>query len=149
MRRNASTAGFTLAEMLVVLTLIALLASISLPLFNRSRPVKSEAQLIAAMLKSARLHAISSNVEATFEANMQKKTIVASGANEQLELSASTKLTMTTAREEAEFDRGIIRFFPDGTSTGGKLTLVDEHGGIAIQVHWLTGRIQLDATRPE
>jgi general secretion pathway protein H len=148
-RRIASTDGFTLAEMLVVLALIALLAGASFPLVNRSRDLKREAQLIAAMLKSARLHAISGNVEATFEADMQKKAIVASGASEQLELSATTKVTMTTAREEVEFNRGIIRFFPDGTSTGGKLTLMNEHGAIAIEVHWLTGRIHLDAIRPE
>jgi general secretion pathway protein H len=143
-RRIASAEGFTLAEMLVVLALFALMVSVSLPLVSRSSHIRREAQLIAAMLKSARLHAISRNVETTFEADMPNKKLAASGVNEPLKLAANTKLTMTTAREEAESERGRIRFFPDGTSTGGNLILMDGHHRIAIKVHWLTGRIELN-----
>lgn len=135
--------------MLAVLTLIALIASVSLPLVGGSKDIKKEAQLIAAMLKSARLHAISGNVEATFEADVQNKRMAASGVNEPLELSAHTKFTMTTAREEVESERGRIRFFPDGSSTGGELTLMDDRRGVAVKVHWLTGRIDLYDVSPK
>lgn len=41
--------------------------------------------------------------------------------------------------------RGTIRFFPDGSSTGGRLILSYRGHGYQIGVSWLTGRIALAA----
>jgi general secretion pathway protein H len=48
---------------------------------------------------------------------------------------------MLTARQEVQNERGYIRFFPDGSSTGGSITLRQGKREIAVQVQWLSGRI--------
>jgi general secretion pathway protein H len=36
---------------------------------------------------------------------------------------------------------GEIRFFPDGSSTGGEITLAGGNAHRYVQVDWLTGRV--------
>ena len=47
------------------------------------------------------------------------------------------------ARMEQIDDRvGAIRFYPDGSATGGRITLVRPGGGgVHLQVNWLLGRV--------
>ena len=39
---------------------------------------------------------------------------------------------------------GAIRFFPDGSSTGGEIMLAGAAGTFFVRVDWLTGRIRID-----
>jgi general secretion pathway protein H len=38
-----------------------------------------------------------------------------------------------------------IRFFADGSSTGGRITLEREHAAWKIDINWLTGQIELES----
>ena len=49
----------------------------------------------------------------------------------------------TAQRELVGAKRGGIRFFPDGTSTGGRVTLRREGLRTEVGVEWLTGRIRV------
>ena len=40
----------------------------------------------------------------------------------------------------------VITFYPDGSSTGGRVTLRDEDNGYVVDVDWLTGRIDVRET---
>ena len=42
-----------------------------------------------------------------------------------------------------EFGAGGIRFFPDGTSTGGGIEIVRKNRRFLITVDWLTGRVAI------
>jgi general secretion pathway protein H len=44
-------------------------------------------------------------------------------------------------------ETGIIRFAPDGSASGGKLTLHGESGAVQVSVAWLTGRVTTQALR--
>ena len=44
--------------------------------------------------------------------------------------------------------RGGIDFFPDGTSTGGRITLALEGRNRRIDIEWLTGRIRVAEDEP-
>jgi general secretion pathway protein H len=142
-RNLSSDEGNTLIEMLVVLGLIALLLSLALPAGTqrRSRGLDSEAMKIVAMLKAARMGAISKNVETVFEADLLQRSLSATGAGQRLQLSGDTALSMLTASQEVQSGRGAIRFFPDGSSSGGSVKLVQGRRSTAINIHWLTGRI--------
>ncbi len=39
--------------------------------------------------------------------------------------------------------RGGIRFYPDGSSTGGRVTLSLEGLQMRVDVEWLTGRVRI------
>ena len=43
----------------------------------------------------------------------------------------------------SEQDTGAIRFFPDGSSTGGRVTLMVGERSYAVDVDWLTGRVRV------
>jgi general secretion pathway protein H len=48
---------------------------------------------------------------------------------------------LTTTGERQGSQIGSIRFNPDGSSTGGRISLADGGRAITIGVDWLTGRI--------
>ncbi|HYC15532.1 MAG TPA: GspH/FimT family pseudopilin, partial [Stellaceae bacterium] len=50
---------------------------------------------------------------------------------------------LTAAGERIAEAAAGIRFFPDGSSTGGRVTLARDGRKIEIAVDWLTGRIAL------
>ena len=51
-------------------------------------------------------------------------------------------LELFTARSELESDTvGRVRFFPDGSSTGGRITLSLAERRYMVDVDWLTGRV--------
>jgi general secretion pathway protein H len=140
----ASVEGYTMAEMLVVLALLALVASLSFPTGMRSRTsqgLENQAMTIAAMLKAARMAAITRNTEASFDADLVRRNLSATGLSEHIQLGKNVGLSMLTARKEVQSGTGTIRFFPDGTSTGGTLKLEQGKRRIDINVDWLTGRI--------
>ena len=54
------------------------------------------------------------------------------------------EISLFTARSERLGpNSGAIRFFPDGSSTGGRLTLSTERLGMAVDVDWLTGKVRI------
>jgi general secretion pathway protein H len=54
------------------------------------------------------------------------------------------ELSLTTATSEQLDDvRGRIRFFPDGTSTGGRVTISRDDRKFDITVDWLTGLVAI------
>jgi general secretion pathway protein H len=136
--------GYTLAEMLTVLSLLALFAMLSFPgnIGSKARSdMDSQAKTIVAMLKAARLAAISGNTETSVDVNVVGRSIAARGSAERLQVSGDIGLSMLTAQREAQSTVGSIRFFPDGTSTGGTLELKRGEREIRLEIQWLTGKI--------
>jgi general secretion pathway protein H len=59
-------------------------------------------------------------------------------------LAADLSLELLTISGEALNDReGNIRFNPDGSSTGGRISLADGRRRIGVGVDWLTGRVSV------
>ncbi len=143
--RERGDAGFTLIEMMVVLGLIALTLGISLPAFWNSR---GSAQLrpltaqLAAELRMARATAIIQNRPVSFVFDPKARVYQVPGVSRPTSLPASIGLTLTTSKELVR-DSGSARlvFFPDGSSTGGKVTLFNRKESMTIQVEWLTGAV--------
>ncbi len=56
--------------------------------------------------------------------------------------------TQLAATEQQSGGLGVIRFFPDGSSSGGSITVIRPSGqGVRLRVDWLMGRITQE--RPE
>ena len=140
--------GFTLLELIVVLAIAALIASITLP--NLKLPgfatnAASAARQIASGLVSARQTAIFTNQESQLFLDMENKTFSV-GNGSKVTLDGIEKLTLLTTERDVLSDTvGSIRFFPDGSAGGGEISIKDNTGATAtLKINWLTGRISLD-----
>jgi len=57
------------------------------------------------------------------------------------------RLSITSAKEDRPNDHtGRIRFFPDGSSTGGRITLQSGRREWHVNVSWLTGDVAVVGT---
>ena len=143
---RASTSGFTLIELLVVLFILALVAAFVIPSLGRGEAVeiKSAARSLAAGLRHTRNHALNVNRSATLSLDVAKREFRLPGEERVRKLPGRVDIVLFTARSERESEaRATIRFFPDGTSTGGRITLSTERLRYLVDVDWLTGRVNV------
>lgn len=139
--------GFTLIEVLVALGILTLLLAIIPPLLPNvinSTKVKTATRDIAASLKLVRSRAISQQSEARLTLNVKDKSIYLGDQKKRLELPEGTELLLVTANTEQQSeDQGSILFFPDGSSTGGRIEVAYALDRFMIDVNWLTGKIKI------
>lgn len=140
-------AGFTLLELLVVLALTALLLAVTPPLFTAAFPGvehKTAARRVAAGLRLARTRAIGMGEEIPFIVDVEEHRFEIGDGLGGGRLPEGIELELVTAESEIlDAGLGAIRFFPDGTSTGGRVTLLRNDHGYQVGVDWLTGRVRL------
>jgi general secretion pathway protein H len=143
-RRNS---GFTLIEVVVALTIAALLTAAAVPAvgraLERARTNNGARELVAA-LKSTRHEARASGVEALFTLDVATRLYrIAGGGDRALPVPDGSTLTLLTAESERLTQTaGAIRFFPDGSSTGGTITLANRGREQRVEIDWLTGHIR-------
>jgi general secretion pathway protein H len=136
-------AGFTLVEMLVVITILGLIAAISLPALTtpsdsvRLRAVTSE---IIAALRMTRAAAITAHRDMALVLDLDARTLQ-SPAVPQKRLPPELTAEMVIAEpERISPSRGAFRFFSDGSSTGGDIRLHLAGREARICISWLTGQ---------
>lgn len=137
--------GFTLIELLVVLCILGLLVSSVPSGLSASLPglrLRAATRILADDLRAARRAALLQEHEAIVRV-MSDRYVSGNGDRPQL-LPAGTRLTLADASGGTGTEADRIRFFADGSSTGGRveLRLGQRHSAIAID--WLTGRISID-----
>ena len=139
--------GFTLVEVLVVLGILTLLLAIIPPLLPNvitSTKIKTATRDIAASLKIARSQAINQQKETRLTLNVRDKLIHLGELHKQLELPEGTELLLVSARaEQQSTDEGSILFYPDGSSTGGRIEVAYAQDKFMIDVNWLTGKVNI------
>ncbi len=139
-----SNSGFTLIELLVVLAILALSVATVAPLI-RPKPgvvdLKAHALKLVSQLRLAKSEAVTKNRETLFSINLKSGKYWISEKQKQ-EVPENISLTLMSALEErVSTSIGRIRFYPDGTSTGGKLVLRQAQRQQVLSVDWLTGAV--------
>lgn len=146
-RSSAKQRGFTLLELLVVLVIAVLLVSVTPPLLSAmsgSTELRGAARQIAAGLRLARNLAITHQAEAVMSLDLAQRRFAISGDPREITLPESLVLHLYTAQSELQNQTtGNIRFFPDGSSTGGAITVSGPKIAYRVNVDWLTGGIAI------
>lgn len=139
-----SIAGFTLIEMLVVLTIVALALTLVVPAVSKSTQV-SMYDVVRDMqisLRQARAEAVMSQQSGLFWVDTQNHNYLDYKGKIK---SFPTEINIRTSVATTEVDgtKAGVRFFPDGSSSGGHLALSSAEGNARIEIDWLTGRVSL------
>jgi len=139
--------GFTLIELMAVILLLALAMSAVTFSFSKSlhsaRVTAASRDLVAA-LRYTRGQAIVKGKQQVLLLNLDSNTYTAPGKSS-VALPKDMTLRLTTAEQELTgSNSGGIRFFADGSSTGGHISVLMDRREWRINVAWLTGDIALD-----
>jgi general secretion pathway protein H len=141
------SAGFTLLEMLAVLAILALVAALTIPTLRRppdNLRLEAATRTLASVLRLSRAQAITRNADVIVTIHADRKIFKSStGSSIELdqEFSVETIFAAPLRRGRAA---GAIRFFRDGTSSGGDIVLTLNKRRTHISVDWLTGQARLD-----
>ncbi|WP_295588061.1 GspH/FimT family pseudopilin [uncultured Lamprocystis sp.] len=152
----AGARGFTLIELVVVLAIAALLMTVVPPLISAALPgveLKAAARRTAATLRLARETAIRTGMDTVLVVDVEERLLELPGFRT-VSLPRRLQVKLDAAqREMLDDQRGAIRFFPDGSSTGGVILLARgdarEDSGFQVGVNWLTGRVRMAAVGGE
>ena len=140
-----SESGFTLVELLVALAILALVLAVVPPLLpdviDSARLRNAQRDLVSG-LRYARSQAVNSQQAVTVGINVGTGTMQVLDRRRNLSIPDGVSLTLVTAQQEQVSEReGAIRFYPDGSSTGGRVSFRQGDRVSLIDVNWLTGRV--------
>jgi general secretion pathway protein H len=147
-RRGPATArGVTLLELLIVLSIMAIVAAMVVPMFGggvSTGELKGAARQVAAGLRLARSEALATRRETRVVLDLERRTFRLERDPHEHALPRQIELKLFTAQSDLVSDTvGSIRFFPDGGSNGGRLTLAVGERKYDVDVDWLTGRVAI------
>jgi general secretion pathway protein H len=148
LRGNDGQAGFTLLEVIVVLVLAGIIYALLLAVPMRGASVadlKSAARTLASGLRQAQSTAMVTRRDAVLAVDVEAREFVMPGDSEPRKLPDGVDLKLYTAQSEVSSERkGAIRFYPDGSSTGGRITVSSGERKYLVDVDWLTGRVKIE-----
>jgi len=138
--------GFTLLELVVVLFVVVLgFSAIGLNLSSGSdtTKIKAAARDIVSALRYARGQALMTHRETTVALDLESNSYTVSGRDKLYKIPEDIDVTVVTAQTELTGEGSAnIRFFPDGSSTGGRVTLERGQTVWKIDINWLTGQVE-------
>ncbi len=106
--------------------------------------LKAGSRDVAAGLRTARAEAVNGRKEVAFVLDLDQRSFSLTGRPESRQLVSGIDLKLYTAQSELVSDRrGAIRFVPDGSSTGGRVTVASGERKFEVDVDWLTGKVTI------
>lgn len=138
-----SHSGFTMVELLVAITIVGILLAVSVPgsmRFYDSIQYRQAVRDVLTTLGTARQQSIDTGKaqDVTFDPDANKIRY----RDVLQRLPEDFQLTVTTAREVNRRGVGVIRFYPEGGSSGGDVAIETANGrGVMISVDWLMGAV--------
>ena len=140
--------GFTLLEVIIVLVIGGLTMAMLVSFSGKgasSADLKASARSLASGLRAAQSTAMAQRRDAVLTIDVDSREFSYSGEERTHKLPDGVELKLYTAQTEVESQRkGSIRFYPDGSSTGGRITVSSGERKFLVDVDWLTGRVAIN-----
>ena len=143
-----SSKGFTLLELLLVLVVVIMgfsVIGLNISSGNDATEHQSTARDLVSALRFAKGQALISHKETTVDLDLNENTYTVSDRDKVFAIPDTIALTVVTAQDEMT-GKGLasIRFFPDGSSSGGRIKLERSAVTWQIDINWLTGQVELE-----
>ena len=137
-------AGFTLIEVIAVMVIIALVASLAvtrMPGTGRAG-LKALTLQTASLLRRERLGAILTGHDREVSLDGERRILVGDGGDI---VALPRDITLDILGVDALWSgrQAVVRFHPDGASTGAVLKLSREEAEYEIRVNWYTGGVAI------
>jgi general secretion pathway protein H len=139
-------AGFTLLELLVVLVIIAVTTVIAMPKTrggSSTMALQGAAVSIAAEFRRARADAIRTSTSQSVMIDAARRTYWAEGDGNAHMIPAAVEVTAWTG-SSGWTALATLSFEPDGSSSGGKISLRAGKSKANVIVDWMTGATQVE-----
>ncbi len=145
MRRR--TTGVSLLELMIVLTIMAIVAALVVPMLGggvSNTELRSAARQLASGLRLARSEALAQRRETFLVLDVAGRRFKVDQDPKEHALPRDVELKLYTAQKDLVDEKiGSIRFYPDGGSNGGRITVGSGERKYEIDVDWLTGRVAI------
>ena len=143
-RTTDRRAGFTLIEVVAVMLIIALVASLAvtmMPGTGRGR-LKALTLETAALLRRERLGAVLTGQDRQVSIDGERRVLVGDGGDV---VAVPRDVVLDILGIDALWSgrQAVVRFHPDGASTGAVLKLSREKAEYEIRVNWYTGSVAI------
>jgi general secretion pathway protein H len=130
-------------ELLVAITIVGMLMVVAVPAsmrFYQSIQYRQAVRDVITVLSSARYAAV--NTGRAQDVVINPKTRELRLNEKRTQLPEGLNLVVTSAQEVNRQEEGVIRFYPEGGSSGGGVD-IERPGtdGVRISVDWLVGRV--------
>jgi general secretion pathway protein H len=137
-------AGFTLIETVAVMLIIALVASLALTVTRGTgrAGLKAVAMEATALMRRERLGAIMTGRDRHVSLDGESRTLVGD-SGDRVAIPKDVVLDVLGADELWSGRRAVVRFGPDGASSGAVLRLSREKAEYEIRVNWYTGGVAI------
>lgn len=140
--------GFSLLELMVVVTLMGLVYLL-LPKMVFSgvsgAELRSNVRAVATGLRLTRDAAINSRREAVLTLDLDNRAFTVQNDSKVHKLNEQLDVKLYTSQADLITDRvGTIRFYPDGSSNGGRVTVGAGGRVFVVDVDWLTGHVTIN-----
>jgi len=134
-------------EMLIVLVIIGMASAVVIPMFGpgvSTTELRSAARQLASGLRLARSEALAQRRETFLVLDVANRRFMVDNDPKEHPLPRDVELKLFTAQRDLVDEKvGSIRFFPDGGSNGGRITVASGERKFEVDVDWLTGRVAI------
>ena len=135
--------GFTMIELIAAITIGAMMLALAVPAsvkMYETMQYRGAVKDAVTLLASARYKAIDSGRAQDVRIKPDEREMQLNDITETLPKNLT--VAVTSARELNQQGVGVIRFYPEGGSSGGGIDIERENGsGVRISVDWLIGRV--------
>lgn len=143
--------GFTLLEMLIAISIAGLVLAASVPAAHKmyqSMQYREAVRDVRRALESARYVAIVTG-HSSDVIIIPRKKMLRYGEHTTRQLPDFIELETETAAEISDDnDQAVIRFYSDGSSTGGTVNVGRNNRWVSLHVGWLLGRVEQSVLTP-
>ena len=143
--RQHHTKGFTLLELLVVIMIIALMTTVvGVNLRGKqSADLDSVGRTLIADLRYVRSKALVGSADTAITIDVSGKNYFSQDATISRSFPQEISVAITVDEKNIAGTKGRIVFYPDGSSSGGKIKLIKDGKELEVVTTWLNGYVTM------